>query len=102
MLAIKKVNASDVASAFNKIDWEVGTVYDEYRHDYSPTNLAPSGADRLRFSKNYAVNTQKQVFKCIFNNNNSPSTEMPQVISESTTEIFELSDGYRWKYIVYG
>lgn len=99
MLAIKKVNASDVTSAFNKADWVSGTVYDEYRHDYSAVNLAPSGADRLRYSKNYAVNTAKQVFKCIFNNNNSPSTEMPQVVSEATTEIFELSDGYRWKYL---
>ena len=99
MMAIKRVSNVDVVRAFFKSDWKVGTVYDEYRHNYSPTNLAPSGADRLRYAKHYTINTSKQVFRCIYNNENSASTTMPYVISESTTDIFETADGYRWKYL---
>lgn len=99
MLAIKRVNSVDVVRAFFKSDWQVGAVYDEYRHNYSSTNLAPSGADRIRNAKHYTINTLNQVFLCIYNNENSASTTMPHVISESTTEIFETADGYRWKYL---
>jgi hypothetical protein len=41
------------------------------------------------------------VFKCLYNNNGNPSTVQPTFadISAGNDELYELSDGYRWKYM---
>lgn len=59
-------------------------------------NFAYSGADKLEDSLFYVMTEDFNVYKCLDNNNNTPSTIKP--LGTSVTPI-ETSDGYRWKYM---
>ena len=85
MTAMKRIDFRDTSLGFRRVDWTSGTVYDEYRHD---TDLS---------SITYFVFTdENKVYKCISNNNGSPSTVKP---THTITDITEKSDGYKWKYM---
>ena len=83
-----KVSNNDVAYIAPRFTWSSNTVYPEY--DDKDVNLPGSNF--------YVVTSANLVFKCIYNNGNSPSTVEP-----SNTQSFGLpatqSDGYRWKYL---
>ena len=110
MISLKRVLASDTVQVVRRIDWVspeqttggLGFTYDMYRHDYSPSKTASSGATKLYDSDFYVVNSQYQVYKCIFNGtspsdpNGKPSTVEP---TGTSTSIITTSDGYRWKYL---
>ena len=110
MISLKRVLASDTIQVVRRIDWTppeqttggLGYVYDMYRHDYSSTKTASSGATKLYDADFYVVNSQYQVYKCIYNGtspsdpNGKPSTVEP---TGTSTSIITTSDGYRWKYL---
>lgn len=82
----KRITGSDVALAIPRHDWESGTVYDMY-----------DDVDGDLFDKSfYVLTTEMNVYKCIYNNAGKPSTYMPVTTSNL---IFELPDGYKWKYM---
>jgi len=84
----KLIKFENSAMVVKRNDWTTGTVYDAYP-DTSNSNF-------------YIVNSDLQVFKCLFNNDGSESTDEPK-LSLSTTSLeepyFETSDGYKWKYL---
>ena len=110
MVSMKRVLASDTVQVCRRIDWVspeqttggLGFTYDMYRHDYSPSKTAASGATKLYDSDFYVVNSQYQVYKCIYNGtspsdpNGKPSTVEP---TGTSTSIITTGDGYRWKYM---
>jgi hypothetical protein len=110
MISLKRVLASDTIQVVRRIDWVspeettggLGFTYDMYRHDYSPSKTASSGATKLYDSDFYVVNSQYQVYKCIYNGtspsdpNGKPSTVEP---TGTSTSIITTGDGYRWKYM---
>src|SRR5574338_78396 len=96
IIALKRILASDVALGFRRIEWTPNTVYDEYRHDYSPTSLANSGAPFLFMANFYVMTSDNNIYKCISNNNNSPSTVVP---SGDSVNVITTADGYKWKYM---
>ena len=110
MISLKRVLASDTIQVVRRIDWTppeqttggLGYVYDMYRHDYSSTKTASSGATKLYDADFYVVNSSYQVYKCIYNGtspsdpNGKPSTVEP---TGTSTSIITTSDGYRWKYL---
>jgi len=65
MMSLKRVLAADTIQVVRRIDWippeqttgGLGFTYDMYRHDYSPTNTASSGATKLYDSDFYVVNS---------------------------------------------
>jgi hypothetical protein len=59
-------------------------------------NLAYSGVDKLEDAAFYVMTEDFNVYKCLDNNNNTPSTVKP--LGTSVTPI-ETADGYRWKYM---
>lgn len=59
-------------------------------------NLAYSGANKLEESNFYTMTEDFNVYKCLDNNNNSPSTVKPT--GTSVTPII-TSDNYVWKYM---
>jgi len=86
MLAAKKVTTLDVCLAVKRHNWIEGQTYVQY-----------SIYDKLIHEKAFYVYTdQGNVYKCIFNNNNAPSTVRP---SEISPNVFSTSDGYKWKYM---
>ena len=96
MTALKKVSNTDVSHAIVRRDWTNNTKYDEYRHNYSSSNTATSGATTLWASTFYVVTSDYNVYKCISNNNGANSTVMP---TGTSTNILTTSDGYKWKFM---
>jgi hypothetical protein len=103
MISLKRITATDVSPVIRRRIWKTGTVYDMYRHDYSPSNLSVTGASKLYDSQFYVINDQYQVYKCIYNGyfpgtypNGRVSTVQP---SGTSTSIINTSDGYKWKYM---
>ena len=96
MTALKKVSSTDVSHAIIRRDWTSGTKYDEYRHNYTSSNTATSGASTLWASTFYVVTSDYNVYKCISNNNGANSTVMP---TGTSTNILTTGDGYKWKFM---
>ena len=96
ILSVRKLNLRSVSYVVPRIDWVTGTVYDQYDGNYSETEPANSGATSLKTANFYVLTSSFNVYKCIFNNNNSPSTEEP---SGQDITMITTSDGYVWKYL---
>ena len=96
MTALKKVSSTDVSHAIIRRDWTSGTVYDEYRHNYTSSNTANSGATTLWASTFYVVTSDYNVYKVISNNGGANSTVMP---TGTATSILTTADGYKWKFM---
>ena len=101
ILTAKKIKPSDVSYVVRRIDWTSNTVYDMYDDAIETTTgygYAPaySGATRLEDAIFYVLTTDYNVYKCIDNANNTPSTYMP---TSTAPEIFSTADGYKWKFM---
>lgn len=82
----KRIEADDVVAAVKRYDWTANTVYAMY-----------DDIDSSLYDKQFYVMTdENNVYKCIYNNDGTASTEKPVTTSE---EIFETSDRYKWKYM---
>ena len=102
-LAAKKISAGDVDFVIPRRNWTSGTIYDYYRHDYgsritgtTTTQTAYSGASNLFDSTFYVMTSNFNVYKCLDNNSNVPSTDVP---TGTLNTVFSTSDGYKWKYM---
>ena len=93
MISMKAIDQGDVYYMIRRIPWTSGTIYDIYRHDYTPAALSFSGARNLWDALFYVINQNNDVYVCLDNNENSPSTVEPQSDSETS---FYTSDGYLW------
>lgn len=96
MILVKQIQATDVAFVIPRYQWASGFVYDMYDDTYSSTSPAHSGATRLEDSIFYTVTNEFNVYKCISNAYNKPSTVQPT--GTSSTQ-FTTSDGYIWKFM---
>jgi hypothetical protein len=96
IITTKKINLRDVSFVLTRRDWASGTVYDQYDPNYSSSYPAYSGATSLREATFYVLTSEFNVYKCLFNNNNSASTVEPTGVE--TTPI-TMADGYVWKYM---
>ena len=104
LLAAKKITQTDITFAVPRRNWTTGTTYDIYRHDYgdyqtgnTTTIAANGGASTLHDSAFYVLTTERNVYKCLDNNNNAASTVEPTGTPPLT--ILSTADGYRWKYM---
>lgn len=94
MIMGKRVTPSDIKLAIKNIPYVSNTVYDMY-----------DDKDIYLQTKNfYAIvnaSSYYHVYKCLDNNGNTASTITPDIahISGSNTDLYETSDGYRWKYL---
>lgn len=96
ILAVKKLQLTDVSFVVPRRDWTSGIVYDQYDGNYSPSNPAQSGATSTKSSSFYVLTDDFNVYKCLFNYNNSASTIKP-----TGTEAVPITtaDNYVWKYL---
>ena len=95
LLLLKQIDSNDIAAVIPRINWVGGytfDMYDEYSSDYP----SYTGATSLENAEFYCLTDDFNVYKCLYNNNNSPSSRRP--IGTSTTP-FILDDGYMWKYL---
>ena len=106
MIALKKINATDVRQVVPKRIWSSGTTYDMYRHDYSRTNIASvSGSTNLYTSNFYVLNSDYRVYICLQNGTNPentlgrPSLDEPTFVDLEPKSAGTSGDGYIWKYL---
>ena len=106
MVALKKINSSDVRQVVTKRNWSSGTTFDMYRHDYSRTKTAAvSGATNLYAASYYVINSDFRVYLCIQNGttpdtpNGAPSLDEPTHIDLEPRAAGTSGDGYLWKYL---
>ena len=106
MIALKKINASDVRQVVQKRIWSSGTTFDMYRHDYSRSNTAKvSGATNLYSASYYVLNSDYRVYICLQNGTNPdsengrPSLDEPLFTDLEPRVAGSSGDGYIWKYL---
>lgn len=106
MIALKKINSSDVRQVVSKRFWSSGTTYDYYRHDYSRSNITPiSGATSLYSSSFYIINSDYRVYICLQNGTDpdnprgKPSLDEPTFTDLEPRVAGTSGDGYIWKYL---
>lgn len=88
-IAHKRILPSDVSIVIPKYTWQYKRVYTPYRN----TIDLFSETDNIEF---YVLVEEERVYKCIDNNYGSESTITPV---HTDSEIRELSDGYKWKFM---
>lgn len=98
IIAAKAIRASDISPVIERIDWTTGTVYDYYRDD---VDMVEKDSNDYLVRYFYVKNRYDQVFKCLWNNNDSAATDEPyfEPGTYSTNNIYKGSDGYKWKFI---
>ena len=106
MIALKKINSSDVRQVVSRRVWTSGTTYDMYRGDYSRTNTAKvSGATNLYAATYYVLNSDYRVYICLHNGmdpdnpNGRPSLDEPTFTDLEPKVAGTSGDGYIWKYL---
>jgi hypothetical protein len=95
IISVKRITTTDVSYVVPRRDWTSGTVYDMF-DDYSEDYPAYSGATSLKEANFYVLTSDFNVYKCLFNNNESPSTIQP---TGSDPTPVTTADGYVWKYL---
>jgi len=107
MIALKRVQASDVILSIPRRDWTSGKYYDIYRHDYNGVtagvNINSGGATTpaTLFDANFFIITDEyNVYKVIKNRNSQGALIASTIKPTGTgTSIFSTADGYSWKYM---
>jgi hypothetical protein len=87
----KRLSLDNVSFVVPRYNWTTGVTYSRYG-----CTVCPIGTPF------YVLNSKGQVFKCLDNNNSSPSTDEPELFLSSTSlaePFFITSDGYKWKYL---
>ena len=107
MIALKKISTTDVSHGLVRYNWTSGTVYDEYRDDYSASNQTPSGANNFYDGRGYVVTSDYKVYKCLktgktggaFYDAGTAQGSTVEPSSVSTTDPEVTNDGYTWKFM---
>lgn len=92
---VKIINPQDVCLLANRYDWTLGKIYDQY-DEYSEDRLAYSGAAQLAFAQFYVLTDELNVYKCLYNNKDNPSSVKP---TGTSPYAFTTADGYIWKFL---
>lgn len=101
MIGMKRITSADMNLVIPRIDWVANTTYTEYTQDTEIFAQAQEN-DIAYTNKFYVRNIRDQVFKCLFNNNGSASTIMPEITLGGQlpeNPFIETGDAYKWKYM---
>ena len=94
----KKINTTEISPVIAREDWTANTVYDFYRDDI---DMLAKDINNSLVKKFYVKNKYDQVFKCLWNNNNQPTTVEPffEPGAYNNLNVYIGADGYKWKYV---
>ena len=106
IVAVKRVTAADVKQIVPKLNWNSGTTYDYYRHDYNISNAPPNSGGTSLYTANYfVVNSDFRVYICLQNGTTPETPDGKPSLDEPTFTDLEprtpgtSGDGYIWKYL---
>lgn len=94
IIAMKRIQASDISYVIPRYNWTTGTVYKQYED--TDTSLYPTSYVTTSNTTFYVLTEDNNVYKCIDNNRSSQSTVKP---TGTSTSIITTSDNYRWKFL---
>ena len=83
MLLLYRMDKNTFTLCFDRVDWSMNTIHTEYSRNNSE-------------AKCYVITDEFKVYKCITNNEDTPSLFKPTHI---TFDIKEYDDGYKWKFL---
>lgn len=98
IITTKLITSSDISPVIPRIDWTSGTTYDYYT---DTENMLAVDSEANIIKQFYVRNKFDQIFKCLWNNNDSPSTVEPQFLPGTfdNTFLVKTADGYKWKFM---
>ena len=98
IFALKKISVNNISPVIQRINWTSGETYEYYRDDVDIFQKDSSGLAVYHF---YVKNKYDQIFKCLWNNNDQPSTIEPYFEPGTFTDngVFLGIDGYKWIYM---
>lgn len=98
IFVVKKITSNDISPVIPRVDWTEDLVYDYFDDTINMAEVDSNGFSNYKF---YVKNRYDQIFKCLWNNNDGPSTVEPyfEPGTYGTNNIFRGSDGYKWKYM---
>ena len=105
MISMKRVNRSDLSQVIRRNTWKSGVKYDMYKNNYTSSNLSLNGQSSLYDAQFYVINSNYQVYKCIYNGispsdpDGRESTVEPQGTDTGIIGGDSTADKYRWKYM---
>ena len=117
LIAAKRITSAYARTVIRRYNWDLSAnpAYDMWKPDYSETpggggqigKAGKTGATSIADAKFYVMNSQYEVFKCLFNGDpstNQNATEEPSVAGanyNSTTGLYTetTGNGYVWKYM---
>ena len=106
MIALKKVDTTDVKQVVKKNTWASGITYDMYRNDIKAENPSkPSNAITLYAANYFVVNEDYKVYICLQNGTDPNNPEGKASLDQPTFTDLEpraagsSGDGYVWKYL---
>lgn len=85
MIAMRRINSSDVSLVVPRYNWTSGNVYTQFNNE-----------SNILSTQFFVVTTENRIYKCINNNNSGSSTVKP---TGTSTNIIDTADGYKWKYM---
>ena len=114
IIGAKRIESSNVISVVPRVNWNtaLNPTFDMYKPDYSAVpstggsaKQTATGQTSLGAAKLYVMNTNYEVFKCIYNKEDlAPGTntasDMPVTSANYANGVYTgPNDGYRWKYL---
>jgi hypothetical protein len=88
-----KIQPSEVSFVIKRKNWTLNKIYQEYTDDI---NLKNTDYYATTLSTNENI---LDVFICVENNKNSPSTIKPSIVTYPSKNLLYTSDGYVWRHI---
>lgn len=109
ILSLKKIDVGNISLVIPRSNWDesgntIYAIYDDRDQDLyrQPTTARQNQFFNLvppRTAGNfYVINDEFDIFICLNNNRNSPSTIKPRRPS-TITDLINYSDGYTWKFV---
>ena len=114
LIAAKRVESSNVVSVVPRYNWNTVTnpKFDMYKPDYSAAPASggtakqtATGQNTLSAAKFYVMNSNYEVFKCLYNKEDvtaggANASDMPTTANNYVSGVYTgPNDGYRWKYL---
>ncbi len=95
MIYGKHITDSDIKHMVNKNAWTTGTVYTQYDNNNGSLQTSPFFASVEEANGNFSV------FKCLYNNKDSASTDSPTKTETAANDDIYITtaDKYQWKYM---
>jgi len=100
MIAMKKVSSTDISHGLVRYNWTSGTKYDDWRDNYSASNVTKAtGVSNFFDGRGYVITDEFKVYKCLKAGGTDAVPTNSTVKPDHTSGIVLESDGYIWYFM---